>query len=44
MNILNITSCKIAFCKTEVINGIKQVSLADAIFSANTNNAFSKIK
>ena len=37
-------SSKIAFSKTEVVDGIKQVGFAHAITAANTNNIFSKIE
>lgn len=36
--------CKIAFGKTEVMNGIQQICFANAVAAADANNAFGKIK
>ena len=35
---------KITFCKTEIMNGIKEVGFSKAIASANTYNPFGKMK
>lgn len=44
LNIGAVQPCKIAFGKTEIVDGIKQVCFANAILAANTNDPFFKIK
>ena len=35
---------KITFGKTQIMNGIQQISFAFAVLSANANNSFAKCK
>jgi hypothetical protein len=44
VNIHAILPCKIAFGKTEVMNGIQQIGFANAVAAANAHNAFGKVK
>jgi len=44
MHVLYITAGKVTFCKAAIINGIKQVSLANSVFSTYPYNASGELK